>query len=142
VVVLDERAGPWRGDDDQLRATTAAEQAELERRVDRYRGGRPLPSLAGATVVLVDDGLATGGTARAALAALSEHRPGRLILAVPVAPPATVQRLAAEADEIVALHTPAVFRAVGQWYRHFDQTSDAEVLELLGRTPDAHRDTR
>ncbi|MDQ3029668.1 MAG: phosphoribosyltransferase, partial [Actinomycetota bacterium] len=109
---------------------------------DHYRGGRPLPPLAGATVILVDDGLATGGTARAALAALSEHQPRRLILAVPVAPPATVQRLAAEADEIVALHTPAVFTAVGQWYRHFDQTTDAEVLALLGRGPHAHGDTR
>ena len=134
VVVLDERAGPWRGNSRQLRDTTEAEQAELARRVRCYRGERALPPLRGRTVVLVDDGLATGGTARAALTALRTHAPARLVLAVPVAPPAAVSQLATQADEVIALHTPDDFTAVGRWYDNFAQTTDDEVLALLGST--------
>lgn len=111
--------------------TVGAERDELRRRVGTYRGGRELPDLRGRTVILVDDGLATGVTARAALQALQHRQPARLVLAVPVGAPQTVQRLTGEADEVVAVSTPQNFTAVGQWYRDFAQTSDEEVLAIL-----------
>ncbi|SEK97562.1 Predicted phosphoribosyltransferase [Nonomuraea pusilla] len=110
------------------------EREELARRVEAYRGGRPLPGLSGREVIVVDDGLATGGTARAALRAVRAAGPARVTLAVPVGAPETVEALRAEADEVVALKTPAGFRAVGQWYERFDQLSDEDVLEMLGRS--------
>jgi predicted phosphoribosyltransferase len=109
------------------------EQAELERRVQRYRGGRPLPDITGRDVVLVDDGLATGVTAEAALRALRARAPRRLVLAAPVCAPETAERLKGVADEVVCLYAPPDFGAVGAWYDDFGQTSDAEVLDLLGR---------
>ncbi|MEV2272187.1 phosphoribosyltransferase [Nonomuraea africana] len=107
------------------------ERAELERRVRVYRGSRPLPTVAGRDVVVVDDGLATGVTARAALRALRAAEPDRLTLAAPVGAARTVKMLRGEADEVVVLATPPDFFAVGQWYEHFDQLTDAEVLSLL-----------
>ncbi|MEU6791752.1 phosphoribosyltransferase family protein [Nonomuraea wenchangensis] len=109
------------------------ERRELARRVRVYRGDRPLPALAGREVIVVDDGLATGGTARAALRAVAAAGPARVTLAVPVGTLSTVESLRHEADEVVALLTPVDFRAVGQWYVHFEQLSDADVLELLGQ---------
>ncbi|MFD1537814.1 phosphoribosyltransferase [Nonomuraea guangzhouensis] len=109
----------------------AEERRELARRVKVYRGDRPLPDIAGREVIVVDDGLATGATARAALRAVRVARPGRLTLAVPVGARDTVEAMREEADEVVVLRMPADFRAVGQWYEHFDQLSDADVLELL-----------
>jgi len=110
-----------------------AETAEMQRREKLYRGGRPSLELTGRTVVLVDDGLATGGTARAAIRAIRKGRPATVVLAVPVAPPDTAARLAAEVDELICLATPPDFHAVGRWYVNFAQTSDAEVIELLRR---------
>ncbi|NRQ30532.1 phosphoribosyltransferase [Nonomuraea sp. NN258] len=107
------------------------ERRELERRVRAYRGGRPLPALAGREVIVVDDGLATGGTARAALRAVRGAGPAKVTLAVPVGARDTVEAMEAEADEVVVLRAPADFRAVGQWYAEFDQLTDADVLELL-----------
>ena len=106
---------------------------ELDRRVRRYRGGRPLPEVRGRDVVLVDDGLATGVTAEAALRALRAQAPRRLVLAVPVCAPATARRLVPPADAVVYVLAPETFTAVGRWYDDFDQTRDEEVLELLGR---------
>ncbi|MFC0039971.1 phosphoribosyltransferase family protein [Actinomadura rayongensis] len=108
-----------------------AERAELDRRVAAYRGDRPPPEIAGRTVVVVDDGLATGSTARAALRAVRARRPARLVLAVPVGAADTVRALRADADEIVTLAEPVPFFAVGQWYDDFTQTTDAEVVAAL-----------
>lgn len=107
------------------------EQVELARRVATYRGARTLPPLTGCDVILVDDGLATGVTARAGVLALENLAPHRLVLAVPICAPDTARRLAASGIELVSVHQPDDFRAVGNWYRRFDQTTDEEVLELL-----------
>jgi predicted phosphoribosyltransferase len=118
----------------ELLAARAGEiLAERER---RYRGSRPAPAVAGRTVVLVDDGLATGATMRAAIAALRELGAGRVIAAVPVAPSETCERLAGLVDEMVVVHTPEPFIAVGAWYADFSATSDDEVERLLAPGPD------
>lgn len=112
----------------------AAERAELARRIDRYRGDRPFPPVTGRTVVLVDDGLATGVTAIASLRWLRLRAPARLILALPVCASAARDPADAEADQVVCLHMPPLFRAVGQWYDNFDQLTDADVDRLLSAT--------
>jgi putative phosphoribosyl transferase len=114
-----------------LASVVERERAEVARRVRVYRGGRPLPDLTGRTVVLADDGLATGVTARAALRALRTAGAGRTVLAVPVASEGAVEALQAETDEVVTLVTPRRFRSVGEWYASFGQLSDADVLALL-----------
>ncbi|MET0728725.1 MAG: phosphoribosyltransferase [Acidimicrobiales bacterium] len=114
------------------------ERVELERRVRHYRGGRPLPLLEQRDVVLVDDGLATGVTAEASLRALRGRHPRRLVLAVPVAAADTADRLRALADEVITVQSPIDFRAVGQWYDDFSQTTDDEVTDLLTRSLSEH----
>lgn len=115
----------------EVDAVTARELAELQRRERVYRGGRPEPDLAGRSVILVDDGVATGSTMLAALQVTRRRRPGMLALAIPVAPPDTVRRLAPQVDRLVCLLAPPGFQSVGQWYDAFDQTTDAEVQDLL-----------
>jgi putative phosphoribosyl transferase len=110
------------------------EQRELERREQLYRDGRPPPDVRGRTVILIDDGLATGATMRAALRALREQQPARLIVAVPVAAPPTCLELLDEADDVICAFTPDPFFAVGLWYQNFEQTSDQEVHDLLAQT--------
>jgi putative phosphoribosyl transferase len=109
------------------------ERAELARRERLYRSGRSPLDVREKTVILVDDGLATGSTMHAAVLALREARPARIVVAVPVASQEACEALRIEADVVVCLETPAPFRAVGQWYLDFGQTSDHEVLELLAR---------
>lgn len=110
----------------------ARQEEEIERRAEAYRQGRPPVELAGKTAVVVDDGLATGGTAVAAVRWARQRGAGRVVLAVPVAPREAVAKLSKEADEVVTLSTPEPFYAVGQWYGQFRQTSDRDVVELLG----------
>jgi putative phosphoribosyl transferase len=116
-----------------LRATAERERAELARRVRVYRGGQPPPDVTGRLVVLVDDGVATGVTARAALRAIRARGAARTILAVPVGPPGTARQMKREADEVVVLASPAGFRSVGEWYVTFGQLTDADVLSLLAQ---------
>ena len=116
---------------------TLEEQAELDRRERAYRDGREPMSLQGRIVLLIDDGLATGSTMKAAVQAVRAHAPARIVVAVPVGAPETCREFAAVADEIVCARTPEPFSAVGQWYRDFSQTSDAEVRALLHERPDA-----
>jgi predicted phosphoribosyltransferase len=126
--------------DPTLEAVTAAETAELERRERAYRGEAPPFEVAGRQVILIDDGVATGATLRAALAALRRLDPARVIVAVPTAPPDTCEALRAVADELVVLDTPEPFLAVGRWYRDFGQTSDEEVRSLLARARRARQE--
>jgi putative phosphoribosyl transferase len=107
------------------------ERAELERRESAYRAGKPPLDVAGKTVILVDDGLATGASMQAAVLALKQARPARVVVAVPVAPAETCEALRSVADETVCALTPEPFGAVGRWYEDFDQTTDEEVQELL-----------
>jgi len=119
--------------EEQIELVTKAEQKELERRERRYRGDAPFPELKGKTVVLVDDGLATGSSMRAAVAALRQESPGRIVVAVPVAARETCDALREIADEVICVETPEPFQAVGIWYDDFSETSDDEVHEWLER---------
>jgi len=116
-----------------LTAEVARQREEIRRRSEAYRGGRPPVDLKDKVAIVVDDGVATGGTAAAALRWARSHGASRVILAVPVAPAESVDRLRAEADEVVALLAPRRFYAVGQWYGDFPQVSDRRVVELLAR---------
>ncbi|HSE36349.1 MAG TPA: phosphoribosyltransferase [Blastocatellia bacterium] len=109
------------------------ELQELERREVLYRDERPPPAVKGRTVIIVDDGLATGSTMRAAIAALKKLEPGRIVVAVPVAPPSTVKDLEMEVDQVVCVFSPEPFDGVGRWYQDFSQTTDQEVRRLLNR---------
>jgi predicted phosphoribosyltransferase len=111
---------------------------EIERRRNLYRAGRRAQDIAGKTVVVVDDGIATGGTMRAVLQALSQAGARRLVLAVPVAPREAIEEFQREIDEVVCLAAPEPFYAVGLHYENFDQTSDEEVIELLKRANEAN----
>jgi putative phosphoribosyl transferase len=107
--------------------------AEVERRAQEFRAGRPPVDIHDRTVILVDDGVATGGTVLAALQAIRSRGPRRIVVALGVAPPDTVESLRAEVDDLVVLLVPRVFFAVGEWYHQFSQVSDEEVLVLLER---------
>ena len=115
---------------------TAAEREELERREVAYRGDRPTPEVRGKTVILVDDGLATGTSMRAAVAALRQMRPARTVVAVPISAASTCEEFRDEVDEVVCAVTPEPFYAVGLWYEDFSQTGDDEVRDLLARAAD------
>lgn len=116
---------------DQIEAVAAVEARELERREREYRHGLPAPDVRGKVAILVDDGLATGSTMRAAVAAVRRLRPSRVVVAVPVGAPDTCDQFRKIADEVVCVETPDPFFAVGSWYDDFSQTTDDEVRDLL-----------
>ncbi|MFF3343321.1 alpha/beta family hydrolase [Streptomyces flavidovirens] len=118
---------------DEVAAVERAEEAELERRAVRFRGDRPRLPLDGRTVVVVDDGIATGATAAAACEVVRAQGAARVVLAVPVAAPDAVARLSSQVDDVVCLSVPPMFRAVGEWYENFTQTPDEEVVALLAQ---------
>jgi erythromycin esterase-like protein/predicted phosphoribosyltransferase len=124
-------------------AVAARELQELARRERRYRGGRPPPDVRGRTVILVDDGLATGATMHAAIEALRQQKPTRIVVAVPTASPETCEEMKTKADDVICAITPEPFQAVGRWYQDFSQTTDEEVEALLSRrnVPDNSRVT-
>src|SRR5436190_9695131 len=117
--------------DENIDVVTERETAELQRREREYRDGRPAPELRDRTVILIDDGLATGATMRAAVKALRQRGAAKIVVAVPVGPPDTCREIEQEADETICLSTPPFFQAVGQYYEDFSQTSDEDVRELL-----------
>ena len=134
VRVLDRRLlQALRVTPEYLEREITAQEREIERRERAYRRGRPPVDVKGKVAIVVDDGIATGNTAAAALRWARARGASKVILAVPVAPVPSLRRLADEADEIVVLATPEPFLAVGEWYRHFDQTSDDEVVAALDR---------
>lgn len=121
-----------------IEAMTEKELRELERREHAYRGDRPQPDVGGKTVVLVDDGLATGSTMRAAVAALRQQQPSRIVVAVPVSAPETCDEYRIGVDEIICAKTPEPFLAVGQWYEDFSQTTDDEVRQFLANAEELY----
>lgn len=118
---------------EEIERVTSAEREELQRREQILRGGRPALDVRGKTVIVVDDGIATGSSISAGIKALRRLQPSRLVVAVPVAPNRTCDRLKTEVDEVVCLQTPLSFRAIGQFYEDFSQVPDKEVMELLKR---------
>jgi putative phosphoribosyl transferase len=143
VRVLNEDVVQWyRISDSAIERIAREEHEELERRERAYKGNRPAPDLTDRIVILIDDGLATGSTMRAAAKAVRAHRPARVVIAVPVGAPQTCAELAAVADEVICARMPEPFSAVGQWYLNFDQIDDDEVRELLQKSsaiPQAHQ---
>jgi putative phosphoribosyl transferase len=129
-------------DEAEFNAVRDSELAEIERRREHYLGGRARAEITGRTVIVVDDGVATGATTRAGLRATRMRNPKRLVLAVPVAPSDTLAEMRGEADEVVCLEDYPQFGAIGYYYSDFRQVSDEEVIEILGRFPVPRRTTR
>jgi predicted phosphoribosyltransferase len=132
-VLNDQIVAGLRIPDHVIEAVAEAEQQELARRERLYRGDRPPPDVRHRTVILVDDGLATGATMQAAIKALRALPPARIVVAVPTGSPETCEQLKAQADDVICAITPEPFHAVGLWYEDFTQTTDEEVRDLLAR---------
>jgi putative phosphoribosyl transferase len=143
VRVLNDDVVRWYGiPEAAIERVAREEEQELQRRERAYRDELPAPDLANRTVILIDDGLATGSTMRAAAQAMRAHHPSRVVIAVPVGAPQTCSELAGVADEVICARMPEPFSAVGQWYLNFNQTDDEEVRDLLQKsthTPQAYR---
>ncbi len=134
VRVINENVIDWlRISPETINEVAAMEIRELDRRSHIYRGNRPLPKVKNHTIILVDDGIATGATIRAAISTLKKQKPRKLVVAVPVAGLSTCEELEAEVDEVVCILKPEDLYAIGLWYEDFQQTTDAEVCELLTR---------
>jgi predicted phosphoribosyltransferase len=139
VVINHEVVDGLRIPHEMIEAEIARERAELTRREALYRGDRPPIDVAGRIVILVDDGLATGSTMRAAVRALRRRNPASIVVAVPTAAPSTCEEFQTIADECICTITPEPFRAVGLWYENFEQTSDQEVIDLLAQSTTGSR---
>lgn len=134
ISVLDQHMIDYLGVSEQyIREEIERQRYEIERRSRLYRGGRPPLAIEGRTVILVDDGMATGSTTLVAVRSLRRRNPARLVLAVPVASHEAVARLRPEVDDLIVLETPDYFMSVGSWYQEFEQTTDEEVIDLLRR---------
>lgn len=134
VMVLNDNAIQWQGISKEAIDTVAAtEQQELERRDRIYRGDRPIPDVSQRTIILIDDGIATGSTLRAAIATLRQQQAECIVVAVPVAPSSTCNELKAEVDKVVCLITPESLCSISLWYEDFSQTTDEEVCNLLAQ---------
>jgi len=134
VLILDEHTTHFLGiSKEQIDLITTREKEEMERRITLYRGGRPMPEVRNQTVILVDDGIATGVTARAAIQAIRQQKPYWLALAAPVCAPDTARLLRTEVDDFICIESPSDFQAISLWYANFRQTSDEEVMSLLNR---------
>ena len=134
IQVLNEDVLSWLHISNQAIENVAArELRELQRRDHLYRGNRPQPDLRNRTVIVVDDGLATGSTARAAIAVIQEQQPQRIVVAIPVAPPDICEQLSQEVDEVICVMEQKVLYSIGYWYENFAQISDEEVRALLTR---------
>lgn len=123
---------------EELEQVLQKERKELQRRDEHYRAGQPFPSLENKTVILVDDGVATGATMRAGIMALRACKPAFIVVAVPLAPLSTSYELSREADEWICLENPEPFSSIGQWYTYFEQNTDEEVIDLLRRARRRH----
>jgi predicted phosphoribosyltransferase len=135
VRVLNEDVLTWLDiSEDEVEQIASLEASEMERRMRLFQGDRPEPKLKGKTVILVDDGIATGMTVRAAIEYIGQHEPGHLVLAVPVCAARTAEALRPEVDDLVSLKTPLELLAIGYWYEDFEQVSDEEVVKLLERS--------
>ena len=134
VIVINQEVVNWLNiPRDAIDRVVAMERQELQRRDRAYRGNRPLPDVRHRTVIVVDDGIATGSTMRAAIATLRQQQPEQIVVAVPVASPETCDELKAEVDQIVCLITPERLSSISLWYENFSQTTDAEVRNLLSQ---------
>jgi predicted phosphoribosyltransferase len=132
TIILDERLVSYLGvSQDYIRAESSRQKSEIGRRLKVYRGNEPYPNLKGRDVIVVDDGIATGSTMKAALASVKNKGARYVIVAIPVGPPSTIEELKQRADRVVCLYTPENFQAIGQFYVDFNQTTDEEVIELL-----------
>ncbi|MBW4448420.1 MAG: phosphoribosyltransferase [Spirirestis rafaelensis WJT71-NPBG6] len=127
-IIRDEKIDP-----EAIEKVTVEEQQELQRRQNLYRGDRPKPVIQGRTILLIDDGLATGATMRAAIAALHKQQPAKIVVGVPTSSPQTCQEIKSQVDEIICAQTPSPFYSVGFWYEKFPQTTDQEVRDLLNQ---------
>jgi putative phosphoribosyl transferase len=132
TILLDDRLVDYLNvSQEYVKEESEAQRAEIHRRLRLYRGDIPYPSLKGREVILIDDGIATGSTMKAALASVRKRGAKSVIIAIPVGPPSTIRELEKEADRVVCLHAPEVFYAIGQFYGDFTQTQDEEVIRLL-----------
>lgn len=132
TIILDKSLVSYLGvSQDYIEKESERQKNEIERRLKLYRGIEPYPNLAGKEVIIVDDGIATGSTMKAALSSAKNRGAKTVIIAVPVGPPSTIKELKRQADKVVCSYTPEYFQAIGQFYRDFEQTTDAEVIQLL-----------
>ena len=132
TIILDENLVAYLGvSKDFIKEESVRQKSEIERRLKKYRQNEPYPNLKGCDVIIVDDGIATGSTMKAALASVKNRGAKTVTIAIPVGPPSTIEELEKQADNVVCIYTPEYFQAIGQFYTDFNQTTDEEVIQLL-----------